>query len=82
MWSPSGRQGSLQRRPTRARCGRAFASTPYDETPANEFRLGFDGQGRLLELQVLIFDSGDELVIYAMKARKQYLGLLDASPME
>jgi hypothetical protein len=28
---------------------RAFASTPYDETPANEFRLGFYGQGRLLE---------------------------------
>jgi hypothetical protein len=53
-----------------------FASSPDDEMPANEFRLGFDGQGRLLELQVLIFDSGDELVIHAMKARKQYIGLL------
>lgn len=54
-----------------------FASSPDEDMPANEFRLGFDGQGRLLELQVLIFDSGDELVIHAMKARKQYLGLLD-----
>jgi hypothetical protein len=56
-----------------------FASSPDDDMPANEFRLGFDGQGRLLELQVLIFDSGDELVIHAMKARKQYLSLLDPS---
>lgn len=55
-----------------------FASSPDDDMPANEFRLGFDSQGRLLELQVLVFDSGDELVIHAMKARKQYLGLLDA----
>ena len=59
-----------------------FASTPDDEMPANEFRLGFDGQGRLLELQVLIFDSGDELVIHAMKARKQYVGLLDDTSAE
>lgn len=55
----------------------AFASTPDDDFPANEFRLGFDAQGRLLELQVLKFDSGDELVIHAMKARRQYLSLLD-----
>ena len=54
-----------------------FASSPNDDMPANEFRLGFDGQGRLLELQVSIFDSGDELVIHAMKARKQYFVLLE-----
>ncbi len=54
-----------------------FASTPDDEVPANEFRLGFDTQGRLLELQVLKFDSGNELVIHAMKARKRYLSLLE-----
>jgi predicted ATPase len=59
-----------------------FASSPDDEMPANEFRLGFDGQGRLLELQVLLFDSGDELVIHAMKARKQYIGLLDEPTAE
>lgn len=54
-----------------------FATSPDDDMPANEFRLGFDGSGRLLELQVLIFDSGDELVIHAMKARKQYVALLE-----
>jgi hypothetical protein len=58
-----------------------FASSPDDEMPANEFRLGFDGR-RLLELQVLILDSGDELVIHAMKARKQYVGLLDDASAE
>jgi hypothetical protein len=57
-----------------------FASSPDDDMPANEFRLGFDGQGRLLELQVLIFDSGEELIIHAMKARKQYLRLLETPP--
>ncbi|HEY0225247.1 MAG TPA: toxin [Mycobacterium sp.] len=54
-----------------------YASTPDDEVPANEFRLGFETRGRLLELQVLKFDSGDELIIHAMKARKQYPELLD-----
>lgn len=40
-----------------------------DDSPARRLRLGFDGQGRLLETVVLIFDSGNELVIHAMKAR-------------
>ena len=47
-----------------------------EENPARDFRLGFDGVGRLLELVVLRFDSGHELVIHAMKARRQYLDLL------
>jgi len=47
-----------------------------EENSAREFRLGFDGVGRLLELVVLRFDSGDELVIHAMKARRQYLDLI------
>jgi hypothetical protein len=38
--------------------------------------LGFDGAGRLLELVVLRFDSGNELIIHAMKARRRYLDLL------
>ena len=38
--------------------------------------LGFDTQGRLLETVVLVLDSGNELVIHAMKARPQMLGLL------
>ncbi|MDP2013930.1 MAG: toxin [Actinomycetota bacterium] len=47
-----------------------------DESPARQFRLGFDDSGRLLELVVLRFDSGRELVIHAMKARAQYFDLL------
>jgi hypothetical protein len=39
-----------------------------------------DTQGRLLETVVLVFDSGNELVIHAMKARPQLLWLLPQSP--
>lgn len=48
-----------------------------DDNPARQLRLGFDTQGRLLETVVLMFDSGNELVIHAMKARPQLLDLLD-----
>lgn len=60
----------------------AAASSPLyvayldDDSPARQLRLGFDEAGRLLELVVLLFDSGDELVIHAMKARSQYYDLL------
>jgi len=37
-----------------------------------ELRLGFDTQAFLLETVVLIFASGDEMVIHAMPARRQY----------
>ena len=47
-----------------------------DDNPAREFRLGFDESGRLLELVVLRFDSGNELLIHAMKARPQYINLI------
>ena len=47
-----------------------------DDSPARQLRLGFDTQGRLLETVVLTFDSGNELVIHAMKARPQTLDLL------
>jgi hypothetical protein len=33
-----------------------------DENPIREFRLGFDTAGRLLELVVVRFDSGNELL--------------------
>ncbi len=51
---------------------------PLDEEdwPHRELRLGFDTQARLLETVVLIFESGDEMVIHAMPARKQYWELL------
>jgi uncharacterized DUF497 family protein len=48
-----------------------------DDSPARELRLGFDSAGRLLEVVILHFDSGNKLVIHAMKARRQYLDLLD-----
>lgn len=47
-----------------------------DDSPARQLRLGFDTRGRLLEAVVLVFDSGNELVIHAMKARPQMLDLL------
>ena len=47
-----------------------------DENPGRELRLGFDAQTRLLETVVLVFSSGDEMVIHAMPARKKYLDLL------
>ena len=47
-----------------------------DDSPARQLRLGFDTRGRLLETVVLVFDSGNELVIHAMKARPEMLDLL------
>lgn len=35
--------------------------------------IGVDPAGRPLELVVLIYDDGYELIIHAMKARPQYL---------
>jgi len=54
-----------------------FLSNLDDDSPARQLRLGFDSSGRLLEVVVLRFDSGNELLIHAMKARRQYLDLLD-----
>ena len=53
-----------------------FVADLDEQTPARQFRLGFDSAGRLLELVVLRFDSGNEMVIHAMKARPQYYDLL------
>lgn len=55
----------------------AYASRPDDPMPAKQLVLGFDTGGRLLELPILTFDSGHQLVIHAMKARRRYLHLLD-----
>ena len=51
---------------------------PLDEAdwPHRELRLGIDTRARLLETVVLVFQSGDEMVIHAMPARKKYLDLL------
>lgn len=47
-----------------------------NDNPAREFRLGFDPKGRLLELVILRFDSGNELLIHSVKARPRYFDLL------
>ena len=51
---------------------------PLDDggPPYRELRLGFDTNARLLETVVLVYESGDEMVIHAMPARKKYLDLL------
>ena len=54
-----------------------FLSDLDDDSPARQLRLGFDPSDRLLEVVVLRFDSGNELLIHAMKARRQYLDLHD-----
>lgn len=47
-----------------------------DDSPARPLRLGFDSSGRLLETVVLVFDSGNELLIHPMKARTEHFDLL------
>jgi hypothetical protein len=47
-----------------------------EDSPARQLRLGFDSSGRLIETVVLQFDSGNELLIHAMKARPEYYDLL------
>lgn len=47
-----------------------------NEWPHRELRLGFDTQARLLETVVLVFKSGEEMVIHAMPARRQFWELL------
>lgn len=54
-----------------------FVDDLDENSPARQLRLGLDATGRLLEVVVLRFDSGNELLIHAMKARRQYLDLLD-----
>jgi hypothetical protein len=54
-----------------------FVSNLDDDNPSRQLRLGFDTAGRLLETVVLRFDSGNELIIQAMRARRQYPDLLD-----
>lgn len=50
-------------------------SRPLDEEsdPRRWLMIGTDAAGRILELVVLVFDDGYELIIHAMKARPAYL---------
>ena len=47
-----------------------------EEWPHRELRPAFDTQARLLETVVPIFLSGEEMIIHAMPARRQYWDLL------
>lgn len=55
--------------------GHALSSRPLDDEddPRRWLVLGVDESGRVLELVVLVFDDGYELLIHAMKARKQLM---------
>ena len=55
--------------------GHVLNSRPLDDEddPRRWLVLGVDESGRVLELVVLVFDDGYELLIHAMKARKQFL---------
>ncbi len=55
----------------------ALWAEPLDDgPPLRELRLGFDTHARLLETVVLVLEGGEEMVIHAMPARKQYWDLL------
>ena len=47
-----------------------------DMSPQRQLRLGFDIDGRLLEVVVLTFDDGSQLVIHSMKARAHLVALI------
>ncbi|MEU4014081.1 hypothetical protein AB0E56_02340 [Microbacterium sp. NPDC028030] len=55
----------------------ALTAALDDENPGRQLRLGFDTRGRLLELVVLVWDDGTEELIHAMRARPQYVRLLE-----
>jgi len=52
-----------------------LCSRPLDDEndPRRWLMIGTDPAGRVLELVVLIYDDGYELIIHAMKARPRYL---------
>lgn len=56
----------------------ALNSRPLDDEddPRRWLVVGIDQSGRVLELVVLVFDGGGELLIHAMKARPQFLNEL------
>ena len=53
----------------------ALNSRPLDDEddPRRWLVVGIDQSGRVLEMVVLVFDGGGELLIHAMKARPQFL---------
>lgn len=54
-----------------------FVADLEEDSPARQLCFGFDASGRLLEIVAPRFDSGYELLIHVIEARRQYLDLLD-----
>jgi hypothetical protein len=74
--SSAGKHGVRDEDALHAAANTIYRSYLDEDTPARQLILGFDTRGTLLELVLLVFDSGNELIIHAMPARKQYLKLL------
>lgn len=75
---PSARKHGISEADSIAAASSPLVSGPLDEeVPQRQLRIGFDTQGRLLEIVVLVWDDGTEELIHAMKCRPQYLHLLD-----
>jgi hypothetical protein len=55
---------------------RLVADLEDDTSPARTLVLGPDPAGNMLELVVLHFDDGRDMVIHAMPMRRQYENLL------
>ena len=51
-----------------------------DDSPLQTLVLGPDSSGNMLEVIVLHFDEGREMVIHAMPMRAHYRGLLPRPP--
>ena len=51
-----------------------------DDSPSRTLVLGPDRSGNLLEVIVLHFDDGREMVIHVMRMRAQYRALLTRPP--
>ena len=76
VYDPALKHGVLHEDAIQAATWAVWIEDLDENSPARQLRLGFDTRGRLLETVVLIFDSGNELVIHAMKARPQMIDLL------
>ena len=50
----------------------AVSSITLHEFPPKIMLFGFDSQGKALEVGYFVNDSGDEIIIHAMKLRKCY----------
>ncbi len=72
----AGNHGVSEEDALHAASHRVLERYPDEGDPARQLILGFDTNGTILERVLLVFDSGNELIIHAMPARKHYLKLI------